>query len=103
MLGVGFVGVAATWVCFVGASCIARPAGTHFSPVALKAMGMARGQLAYSNSVWGRGREDNLLLALATDGNARYLVTGDSDLLVLNPYKDVQILNPATIMNLLEQ
>ena len=68
MLGVGFVGVAATWVCFVGASCTARPARTHFSPVALKAMGIARDELAYSNSVWGRDSLPAKALAAAGEG-----------------------------------
>ena len=90
MLGVGFVGVGATWVCFVGASCTTGPAGTHFP------RSRSRGFLNFQAN-------NNLLLALATDGNARYLVTGDDDLLVLNPYKDVQILNPATFLNLLVQ
>ncbi|QEG37975.1 hypothetical protein Pr1d_53230 [Bythopirellula goksoeyrii] len=41
-----------------------------------------------------RDSSDNLFLATATDGNAKYLVSGDTDLLVLNPYREVQILAP---------
>ena len=37
-------------------------------------------------------RKDNFLLDLAVSGQADYLVTGDADLLVLNPFHDTQIL-----------
>jgi predicted nucleic acid-binding protein len=31
---------------------------------------------------------------LAVDGNADYIVTGDADLLVLHPFRGIQILTP---------
>jgi hypothetical protein len=34
-----------------------------------------------------RDEADNYLLALALDNEANYLITGDKDLLVLNPYE----------------
>ena len=43
--------------------------------------------------------EDDWVLELAVSGNAGYIVTGDSDLLVLNPYRGVEILPPAEFLN----
>ena len=43
--------------------------------------------------------EDNWVLELAVSGNAEYIVTGDSDLLVLNPFRGVEILSPAEFLN----
>ena len=42
-----------------------------------------------------RDPKDNHLLALAMDGEARYLITGDRDLLVLSPFRDIHIVTPA--------
>lgn len=39
-----------------------------------------------------RDPKDNFLLALAKDGNASYLVTGDKDLLVLKQFENTSIL-----------
>ncbi|WP_407682353.1 putative toxin-antitoxin system toxin component, PIN family [Pseudocalidococcus azoricus] len=41
----------------------------------------------------GRDIKDNKYLELAVNGRAKYLVTGDQDLLVLNPFQGVSILN----------
>ena len=41
-----------------------------------------------------RDERDNKLLELARSGNADFLVTGDQDLLELNPFKKIEILNP---------
>jgi len=38
-----------------------------------------------------RDPKDNFLLALAKDGNADYLITGDDDLLVLETFKKTKI------------
>jgi len=40
-----------------------------------------------------RDKKDNFLLDLAVSGNANYLVTGDSDLLILNPFENVEIIS----------
>nr|WP_249214048.1 putative toxin-antitoxin system toxin component, PIN family [Synechocystis sp. PCC 7338] len=40
-----------------------------------------------------RDKKDNSLLDLAVSGNANYLVTGDSDLLALNPFQNVEIVS----------
>ena len=46
-----------------------------------------------------RDPKDNHLLALAMDGEARYLITGDSDLLVLSPFHAIQIVTPARFLD----
>ncbi|MCC6328199.1 MAG: putative toxin-antitoxin system toxin component, PIN family [Acidobacteria bacterium] len=41
-----------------------------------------------------RDPKDNKLLELAVSGNANFLVTGDKDLLVLNPFRRIEIIVP---------
>jgi len=41
-----------------------------------------------------RDPEDNKFLELAVSGHATHLVTGDSDLLALNPFQGIQIIFP---------
>ena len=41
-----------------------------------------------------RDEKDNKFLELAVSGNANVIVTGDLDLLVLNPFQTVEILTP---------
>ncbi|XZO02676.1 MAG: putative toxin-antitoxin system toxin component, PIN family [Microcoleus sp.] len=41
-----------------------------------------------------RDEKDNKFLELAVSGNANVIVTGDLDLLVLNPFQAVEILTP---------
>jgi putative PIN family toxin of toxin-antitoxin system len=41
-----------------------------------------------------RDPNDDKFLELAVDGNADYIVTGDADLLVLHPFRGIQILTP---------
>ena len=45
-----------------------------------------------------RDPKDNHLLALAVDGKADVIVTGDRDLLVLHPFRGVHILSPAEFL-----
>ena len=40
-----------------------------------------------------RDPKDNFLLDLSVEGNADYLITGDEDLLILNPYRNTEIVN----------
>ena len=40
-----------------------------------------------------RDEKDNFLLDLAVSGHANYLVTGDADLLILNPFQGVEIIS----------
>lgn len=41
-----------------------------------------------------RDEKDNKFLEVAINGNADVIVTGDSDLLILNPFRSVEILTP---------
>ena len=45
-----------------------------------------------------RDPKDNKFLEVALTGGADYLVSGDSDLLSLNPYKSIPILAPAEFL-----
>ena len=40
-----------------------------------------------------RDIKDNMILEEAVYGNAQYIITGDEDLLVLNPYRWIKIVN----------
>ncbi len=42
-----------------------------------------------------RDGKDNQILEVAVNGQAQVIVTGDKDLLVLNPFRDIPILSPA--------
>ena len=44
-----------------------------------------------------RDPEDDRVLELAINGNATYIVTGDADLLLLNPFRGLKIVTPAGI------
>lgn len=39
-----------------------------------------------------RDPKDDFILSLCKDGNADYLITGDKDLLVLNPFENTKIM-----------
>jgi putative PIN family toxin of toxin-antitoxin system len=43
--------------------------------------------------------KDDKLLELAISGNAGFLVTGDKDLLVLNPFQGVEIITPREFLD----
>ena len=47
-----------------------------------------------------RDPKDDQVLELAVNGNATYIVTGDADLLVLNPFRGVEIVTPAECLKL---
>lgn len=42
-----------------------------------------------------RDVKDNMILALAIDGRAEAIITGDKDLLILHPHDGIPILTPA--------
>ena len=46
-----------------------------------------------------RDPKDNMILELAVSGRANCIVTGDKDLLVLNPFREIVILSPRTFLN----
>ncbi|MGD0154370.1 MAG: putative toxin-antitoxin system toxin component, PIN family [Thermacetogeniaceae bacterium] len=48
-----------------------------------------------------RDAKDNMILEAAVYGNADYLITGDEDLLTLNPYRWIKILNPTGFIKLI--
>ncbi len=50
-----------------------------------------------------RDPEDDKFLGAAIEGNARYVVTGDKDLLDLKRYRGVQIVRPTTFVRLLRK
>ncbi len=39
-----------------------------------------------------RDPKDNKLLELAVSGKANFIITGDQDLLVLNPFRNIEII-----------
>jgi uncharacterized protein len=41
-----------------------------------------------------RDTEDNKYLELAVEGSAQCIITGDQDLLVLNPFREIAIITP---------
>lgn len=41
-----------------------------------------------------RDEKDNMILEAAVYGNADFIITGDEDLLILNPYRWIKILSP---------
>lgn len=41
-----------------------------------------------------RDEKDNKFLELGVSGNANIIVTGDMDLLILNPFRTVEIITP---------
>lgn len=47
-----------------------------------------------------RDPKDDRFLELAVNGKASFLVTGDSDLLVLNPFRDVPIVTPKELLEI---
>ena len=49
-----------------------------------------------------RDPDDNILLSLALDGKADYIVSGDNDLLVLNPFREIPIITPAEFLAMFE-
>jgi len=48
-----------------------------------------------------RDSKDNIFLECAVAGNADYIVSGDPDLLELNPYKNIPVISPAVFLNFL--
>ena len=45
-----------------------------------------------------RDPKDDKILELAWNGNADYIVTGDDDLLVMNPFRGIAIVRPAEFL-----
>jgi putative PIN family toxin of toxin-antitoxin system len=49
-----------------------------------------------------RDEKDNFLLEVALEGKADYLITGDEDLLVLNPFHNTRIVRPKDFEEILK-
>ena len=49
-----------------------------------------------------RDRKDNMILEVALNGNADLIVSGDQDLLSLNPFGEIAIVSPAAYLAMLE-
>ncbi len=49
-----------------------------------------------------RDPKDDKVLELAVNGNAKYIVTGDKDLLVLNPFREVMVVTVDAFLQTLE-
>ena len=47
-----------------------------------------------------RDYKDNFLLALAKDAKADFILTGDNDLLVLNPFEETSIITISTFLSI---
>jgi uncharacterized protein len=46
-----------------------------------------------------RDPKDDMFLELAVSGNASIIITGDKDLLELNPFREIQIITPKEFIN----
>ncbi len=44
--------------------------------------------------------KDDKFLELAVNGKAKYIITGDQDLLVLNPFQDIAIISVSDYLSL---
>ena len=49
-----------------------------------------------------RDPEDDRILELAVNGHAGFIITGDADLLALNPFRGVRIVAPAEFLYVVE-
>jgi uncharacterized protein len=49
-----------------------------------------------------RDPKDDKILELALNGQARYIVSGDKDLLVLNPFRDVKIVTAEEFLKVVQ-
>jgi putative PIN family toxin of toxin-antitoxin system len=47
-----------------------------------------------------RDSKDNKYLELAISGKAQYIITGDNDLLVLNPFRQIKIIKPDDFLSI---
>ena len=47
-----------------------------------------------------RDAKDDIFLSLALSAKADCIVSGDSDLLVLNPFRDIPIINPSDFLSM---
>ena len=43
--------------------------------------------------------KDDKFLELGVNGNADFIVTGDDDLLILNPFREIEIITPEVFVS----
>jgi putative PIN family toxin of toxin-antitoxin system len=48
-----------------------------------------------------RDKKDNKFLDVAVCGQAQYIITGDQDLLILNPFQNISIINAREFLDLI--
>lgn len=65
----------------------------------LKLMMTGENVLIHRNIKACRDEKDNKFLELAVNGKADFIITGDNDLLVLNPFENIPIINPDIFIN----
>jgi predicted nucleic acid-binding protein len=46
-----------------------------------------------------RDAKDNKFLELAVNGDAKFIITGDQDLLILNPFRGIKIITPELLVS----
>lgn len=46
-----------------------------------------------------RDAKDNKFLELAVNGDAQFIITGDQDLLILNPFRGIKIITPELLVS----
>jgi putative PIN family toxin of toxin-antitoxin system len=59
-----------------------------------------KNMLPFYNTKVCRDPDDNKILDLAIFSGAKYIITGDKDLLSLGKYKDIMIITPTDFLNL---
>jgi putative PIN family toxin of toxin-antitoxin system len=50
-----------------------------------------------------RDIDDNKILKCGLDGNVEFIITGDNDLLVIEEYRNIKILNPKDYLDIVEK
>jgi len=65
---------------------------------------LARGErtIVHDIPAISRDSKDDMILACALSGNAHYIVSEDQDLLVLNTYKEIKIIDALDFLRVLE-
>jgi len=59
-----------------------------------------KNMLPFYNTNICRDPDDNKILDLAVFSGAKYIITGDKDLLSIGKYKDIKIITPADFFNM---
>jgi len=79
---------------------IARLISPQFVEWATKLLATAEPVTIVKHITACRDAKDNKFLELAVNGKADIIVTGDQDLLTLNPFQEIAIVQPATFIRI---